>query len=403
MSSGAATNLWILVPLAIVAVVALSIGVSRRWLSRTGTAITMLTIVAAFAAVGVFLGQNLPPDAYLERYGPVLGSLLVRSGLTSVFTSVYFVVAVTVFGLSVLACTFGRIVRLARARRRLPGIGSFVTHIALVVIIVGGIATGVGGFRRPADLYVGAGGEIAVPEGGFSLRVDQARTQFTDDGVVSEYVSEVTVIEDGREVESRRIEVNHPLVRNGIGVYQYEMLPSARSVDAVRLGIVYDDGAGGEEVGELDLPFREEVALPGTAISLKAVEFLSDFSYDIETGTAELVSVRHENPAVLVQVSEAGRILGERWAFVAVRGHDTGPDLPCRFFLLDYAPDFEHGLTRFEFTRQPGTPAIYAGFAALSLGLILTFWTRMGSPDAPGGRGRPAGKASGRTTRGGRG
>jgi hypothetical protein len=390
MSPGASPHLWMLAPLGIVAVVALVLDAPRRWLSRMGTAVTVLAIVAALAAVGVFLGQNLPSEVYLERHGPVLGSLLVRSGLTSVFSSVYFIIAVTVFGLSILACTFGRVARLVRARRRLSGVGSFVTHVALVVIIAGGIATALGGFRRPADRYVAAGGEIEVPEGGFTLRVDEARTEFTDAGAVSEYVSEVTVIEDGREVGSRRIEVNHPLVRNGIGVYQYEMLPAAQSVEAVTLGVVYDDGSSVERIAELELPFDEEVALPGTAISLKAVEFLSDFSYDIETGTAELVSVRHENPAVLVQVSEAGRILGERWGFFGVRGHDTGSDLPCRFFLLDYVPDFAHGLTRFEFTRQPGTPILYLGFVGLSLGLVLTFWTRMGRRDEVGGPGAAA-------------
>lgn len=388
MSPVPAPNLWILVPLGIVAVVALALEPSRRWLSRTRTAVAVLTIVALLALVGVFLGQNLPPEVYLDRHGPVLGSLLVRSGLTSVFTSAYFLVAVTVFGLSVLACTLGRIARLARARgRRLPAIGSFVTHLGLVVIIAGGIVTALGGFRRPADRYVASGGVIAVPEGGFSLRVDEARTEHTDEGVISEYLSVVTVIEEGREVRSHRIEVNHPLVYRGIGVYQYEMLPASESVDAVVLGVIHADESGEDQIQELKLPFRQDVALPGTALSLKAVEFLSHFSYDIETGTAELASVAHENPAVLVQVSEAGRVLGERWGFFGVRGHDTGSDLPCRFFLLSYMPDFENGLTRFEFTRQPGTPLLYLGFAALSLGLVLTFWTRRGGSDAAGRRG----------------
>jgi hypothetical protein len=380
MTHGWAVGPWFLALLAAGAVVALALRPSRRWLSRTRTAVGILTTMTVLALAGVFVGQGLPPEAYVDRHGPVLGALLVRSGLTSVFTSPYFLVAVAAFALSILACTFGRLKRLVRATAgRASRIGSLTTHLALVVIIAGGIVTAVGGFRRPGDRYAPAGAEIPVPEGGFSLRIDEARTDFTDEGVISEYTSIVTVLEDGEEVRTHRIEVNHPLVHRGIGVYQYEMLPAAESVLEVTLGVVVDAGDGrDEQLHELRLPFRESVAVPGTATTLKAVEFLSHFSYDIDRGTAVLVSVAHENPAVLVQVSEGGRVLGERWAFAGFRGHDLGAELPCRLFLLDYRPDFENGLTRFEFTRQPGTPLLYLGFAALSLGLVLTFWTRVG-------------------------
>jgi hypothetical protein len=377
MGLGAGSEIGILVGLAVTAGVALSIRPVRAWLSSTRTAVAVLAITGVLAAVGVFVGQNLPPGAYAERHGPVFGPLLVRLGLTSVFASWYFLVAVSVLALSILACTFGRIVRLVRARRRrIAAIGSFVTHLGLVVIIAGGIVTALGGFRRPADRYVRAGGEIEVPEGGFSLRVDEARTDFTEDGKIAEYVSVVTLIEDAREVGTQRIEVNHPLVRNGIGVYQYEMLPAAESVEEAALGVVCTDEGGEERVQELVVPFQEAVPLPGTALSLEVVAFLSHFTYDIERGTAELASVRHENPAVLVQVSRGDTVLGERWAFVGMPSHDAGPDIPCRFFLLHYRPDYLRALTRFEFTRQPGTPLLYVGFGALSLGLVLVFWTQ---------------------------
>jgi hypothetical protein len=394
MTPVATPSLWPIVALAIGAVAALALRPSRAWLARTRTAVAILGVVAVLAGVGAFVGQNLPPEAYAARYGRIAGSFLIRSGLTSVFTSAYFIVAVTALGLSILACTFGRIAGLVRAgagwSRRL---GILVTHVALVVIIAGGIVTAVGGFRRPADRYLPAGGEIVVPEGSFVLRVDEARTEFNDEGVVSEYVSEVTLIEDGAEVGTRRIEVNQPLVHRGIGVYQYEMLPAAESVKEVVLAVVCVDDEGQERIQEVTLPFRQPVEVPGSALSLEAVAFLSHFTYDIEHGTAALVSVRHENPAVLIQVSEEGRALGERWCFSNVLGHDRGGDLPCRFFLLDYTPDYEHGLTRFEFTRQPGTPLLYVGLAAMSLGLVLTFWARV--PDAGRSRGdeRPDARA----------
>jgi cytochrome c biogenesis protein len=230
---------------------------------------------------------------------------------------------------------------------------------------------------------------MEVPEAGFSVRVDKASTVFSPEGMVSEYFSDVTVIEDGREVATHHIEVNHPLKYHGVGIYQYEMLPSATSVDTVLLGISMCTPDGEGPLRQLVLPYNEDYTIPGTDVSLKVLEFLADFTYDIERRTAELVSVRHRNPAVLVQISEADSVVAARWVFADVQTHRDDTGLPCRVFLLDYAPDFKNGLTRFEISRQPGTPLVYLGFAAMSLGLVLTFWMGGGrSGGEPTGAGR---------------
>jgi hypothetical protein len=202
-----------------------------------------------------------------------------------------------------------------------------------------------------------------------------------------EYVSLVTVLEGGREVRTHRIEVNHPLVHNGVGVYQFEMLPSATSVRSASLDVAPNDDPGG--VVRVEAPFDVEAPVPGTDLSVKVVAFLSDFTYDIERGTAALRSVLHENPAVLVRVSEAGRAAGERWVFAAFPGHEGATGVPCRLFLRGYEPDFRRGLTRFEISRQPGAPLLFAGFAAMSVGLALVFWVRLAPP--PGRRGESSG------------
>jgi hypothetical protein len=180
------------------------------------------------------------------------------------------------------------------------------------------------------------------------------------------------------------------------------MLPSATSLEEVVLGISMRTPGGDGPLRQLVLPYNEEFAIPGTDVSLKVLEFLADFTYDIERRTAELVSVRHRNPAVLVQVSEADSVVADRWVFADVQTHRDDAGLPCRVFLLDYVPDFENGLTRFEISRQPGTPLVYLGFAAMSLGLVLTFWTRDGRRAAapPGGSPSQGGPSGGRRSLG---
>jgi hypothetical protein len=184
------------------------------------------------------------------------------------------------------------------------------------------------------------------------------------------------VLEDGEEVLSQRIEVNHPLVHNGIGVYQHEMLPAATSVVEVLLGVIVKGDSGDEPLITLAVPFKQRHTVPGTDIDLEVLEFLSDFTYDIETRTVGLVSISHRNPAVKVRIFENDEFVADRWLFADTQVHRDDSDLPCRVFLFDYLPDYANGITRFELTRQPGTPILFVGFAAMSLGLMLTFWVR---------------------------
>lgn len=350
----------------------------RNWLVSTRTAIALLVIVAVLSMLGVVVGQNLPLEAYEGRYGPLLGRTIAALGVADIFHTWYYIFFLSALTYSVLTCSFVRLFPRRRSARlgRLSVVGSLVTHLSIAVILAGGLMTAVGGFRRPTPEFLAAGDEIDVPDGGFSLRVDSARMEIAETGAVRDYVSEVTVIVDGTEALSKSIEVNHPLVYGGIGVYQYEMLPSATSIANVVIGVVL--AAPAAEAGHSAVVARmaEEVSIPGTDFTLKPLEFLSDFTYDIERGTAELASLEHSNPAVLVQVLSNGRAVDESWLVAGFAGHEGGENLPFRMFLLDYTPDFGSALTRFELSRQPGTPLLFAGFGALSIGLCLTFWTR---------------------------
>jgi hypothetical protein len=368
--------LWVLLPAVVLAAVFLK--GFRRWLSSMAGAVWILVALAVMSVLGLAIGQGLPPQAYTDRYGDVVGAMIYRAGFAEIFTSWYFLGLAAVLALSLVACSFGRLVRMARVGGRgwLSRAGSLTIHLSLVVILAGAVVTGAFGFRYSAPYYLAAGDEMDVEEGGFTVRVDAASTEFTPNGMVSEYYSDVTVIEEGKEVLSQRIEVNHPLIMNGVGLYQSEMLPSATSVKEVLLGVILRTEDGEEPLATIPVPFQEEYTIPGTDVTLEVLEFLSDFTYDIETRTAHLASLGHRNPAVLVRVSKAGEVVADRWVFADTQVHRDDSGLPCRLFLLDYLPDFEHGITRFEFSHQPGTPLLFVGFAAMSLGLALTFWTR---------------------------
>ena len=361
--------------------VALSIPAVRARLSSMRTGVALLAVVAALSMLGVLIGQDLPVESYSARFGPVVGPFVARSGLASVFRSWYFLAAAWALTLSVLSCSLGRILRLARSGRRgrvrAAALGSLVTHLSLAAVVAGGVVTATLGFRRADGRFLAAGHTTEVPEGGFALEVIEASTEFDDSGALKDYVSIVNVIENGESEGPHRIEVNHPLTVNGVSVYQYEMLPSPDSVESVLLGVVLNLPDGASDPVELLVPFGEEKELPDGGLRVKPLEFLSDFTYDIDSSTAGLRSIWHDNPAVLVRVSAADETVFERWLFVGARAHADDEDLPCRLYFLDYEPDFRNGLTRFEYSRQPGTPLVFGGLAALSVGMCVVLWTKM--------------------------
>ena len=369
--------MWIVVVLA-AALPTIFLRGFRRWVSSMSGAVWILAVVAVLAILGAGIGQNLPAEAYADRYGETVGALVVSSGLNNVFTSWYFLTFIAWLTVSLLGCSFTRLRRAAEVpgRNRVSRIGVLVVHLALLVILAGGLITGVFGYRYVADVYLGAGQEMLITEGGFTLRVDAAVTEFADSGMVSEYYSDVAVLENGVEVATHRVEVNSPLVYGGIGVYQHQMLPSATSVEELVFGIVVCGEGGDGPLRHIVVPFGEDFDVSGTDLTLKALEFYSDFTYDIEQRIAVLASVGHRNPAVLVRISESGNLIDEQWVFADTQIHRRDEGMPCRLFLLDYKPDYKLGLTRFEISHQPGTPLLFAGFIVMSLGLAATFWTR---------------------------
>jgi hypothetical protein len=373
----------------LVTVLVIVVPAVRRWVVSMRTAVRLLGVVAVLSLAGMTIAQNLPETAYVERYGHVVGLAVVRLGLHRVFSTAYFGAVLALLTVSLVACAASRIVRALRRGRafRPAPLGSFLTHFGIGVVLIGGLVSSVSGFRYLGEDYLGPGDIMEVPEGGFSLRVEEARTEFTEEGALAEYVSVVTVLEDGRELGTERIEVNHPLVRRGIGVFQYEMLPAPDSFETALVRAAVPDGVGGIYHEDFLIAPDVTVEVPGTDLTVKAVEFIGHFTYDIETRTAAPASPFHRNPAVRVQVAEAGRPIGEQWLFVGARGHAGGTEFPVRLFLLDYRPDYDGGLTRFQVSCQPGTPVMYGGFAAISLGIVLLFWFRRGPAPGAGGDG----------------
>lgn len=111
-------------------------------------------------------------------------------------------------------------------------LGVYIVHSAILVIFVGALIGQVFGFK----------GNISIPETektgkiflrnakstqdlGFEVRCDAFSVDFYDSGMPKDYISKLTIIEDGKEILSRNIEVNSPLQYKGITFYQASYEP----------------------------------------------------------------------------------------------------------------------------------------------------------------------------------
>ncbi len=268
-------------------------------------------------------------------------------------------------------------------RKGVAGIfGSDAVHLGLLVIIAGGIVTAAGGFRT--DLGLNVGKLLDVPRAGFALRLDKFETEMYPDGNVKDWKSTLTVVENGRDVRTQVIEVNHPLVHRGFSFYQsaygfdwdnptLELRVRKRS-EAGAAGAATAGEEGSEAGRTMKIRVGEKTA-PGDAdgTELAVRRFIPDFVLG-ENNAPETRSDQLNNPAALVEVWSGGRKVVEGWVFAAypdftrLRG-EAAEDWRIELRDVD-APQF----SVIQAAKDPGVPLIWLGCILVMAGLFLAFY-----------------------------
>jgi cytochrome c biogenesis protein len=105
--------------------------------------------------------------------------------------------------------------------------GVYVVHLSILVIFAGAIIGALFGFKgsimlreRAVSPYIYARGTSERLPLGFDLRVDDFSLTYYDNGSPKEYRSDLTVVENGKEMLQKSIVVNDPLHYNGFTFYQ---------------------------------------------------------------------------------------------------------------------------------------------------------------------------------------
>ncbi len=401
---------------------------SLRVLSSVKLTLALIILIAAASIIGTLIPQGRGGEFYAAKYGG-LSPLLVRLQLTDLYHSVWYLGLLALFALNTAVCTLTRLppkwkrvfnpritsdedslrafdpkarwgssavpgdteisveealrrrgyrIRSYRdgdrlhllARKRVAGrFGPDIVHSGLLVILAGGILSGLGGFRT--EVALSEGETAPIPRAAFSLRLEEFTTEFHADGSVKDWKSTLTILEGGDAAATKTVEVNHPLTHRGFSFYQ--------------MSYGYDWGEARLEIlvtNAVDPSFRRTVWLrPGerrplddghnTEIGL--LRFFPDFILD-ENNEPRNRSFQPNNPAGLVEGRRNGKRIFERWIFARYPdfGRSHGADeagYALEFRGLD-APQY----SVLEAARDPGVPLIWIGSLLLVAGLGLAFY-----------------------------
>ncbi len=361
-----------------------------------------------------------------DRYDAALGTVVVnwmeRLQLFNVFTSVWFSVGLVILIVSIVACTIDRIPRLWRQvsdvrvvqpdayfdprlpdRARMDGLGAaevgrvlrrhgfrirettvgegdaavryvygdrhqytklatILTHLGLILFLIAAAVTSRLGDEQ--GLVVGEGQTLPVqPIGTPGLllvrNLDFEAPGF-DAGRPTDFTTDLVVYQDGREIAHKVIRVNDPLTVAGYTFHQNGFGPAPDLLIKDKTGAVLWSGPAPMTETNGDLPYGT-LPVPGRDVGLELL-LVRDTN-----GVGTLITI----PYRVIPATDGSDPTIQRAGTMYLQAGQT--------WTLDNI-DFSVELRSFsDYTlliakKDPGQPIVWAAFASLIVGLLITFY-----------------------------
>ncbi|PID26823.1 MAG: hypothetical protein CR982_08385 [Candidatus Cloacimonadota bacterium] len=273
--------------------------------------------------------------------------------------------------------------------------GAYIVHLGLVSIFLGGLLISLYGIRFNSTAWEYENTLLTESQKedygiDFKVTVNEYNVSYTDgkflfdrEGynrngygmkMVADYVSDLSVIEDGKEIKREKIEVNSPLEHKGFTFFQAnstELMESdfnsigEKIFDKAKLNIVIN----GKSI-DLIANYRELTPIEGTKFSLLMEDF--DCNYLQIYGPNERAYMRDQE--ITLSIVREGEIVGRYRVFLdpekdfeAIKGIKDLDSIT----LLELQPFYKTGL---EISTNPGSLFIWIGFLLSSIGLVFAFY-----------------------------
>jgi len=395
--------------------------------SSVKLAIFLLIVITLASILGTLVPQHRTPEEYQAGYGELSG-LLMRLEITQLYQSWWYVSLLFLFALNTIVCTLTRLgpklkqtftptilaipkqitryrehkkfekpgdlksigtqlrhilkkrhyrikeeekekIRYVLAQKKTLGLfGSDIVHTGILVILLGGILSGLWGFRRTINITEGS--TVEVPQADFQIRMDKFVTEFYPSGVVKDWKSTLTLIDSGQEQMRKTIEVNHPLSYQGFVFYQSSY---GWDWNNPRLDILVRETGEETQAERIQISIGEKHLLKDSKTEVTALRFVPDFVIT-EGNRVATRSQQPNNPAVYLESQRNGEIIFRGWIFSKYpkfsQSHEGG-EQDTSFVLQDFQATQYSGI---QVTKDPGTNVIWVGCTMLMLGLFAAFY-----------------------------
>ena len=262
----------------------------------------------------------------------------------------------------------GGVVLLLARKRTLGGFGADIVHLGLLVILAGGILSGVLG--RKADLVLSPGRIADVPWAGFQVRLEDFKTDYYPNGSVKSWKSRLTVLKRGNPALTRTIEVNRPLKYGGVNFTQSSCGWNWDEASVILRVRKTGDPALAREI---EVRVGGETDLPETDLRIAAVRFVPDFILD---GANEVRTRSYEpnNPAVQIEARRAGRSILSEWLFSKYPEYGRGREAEATGLTFELKDVKADQFSVLQAASDPGVSVIWIGCGAVMAGLFLAFY-----------------------------
>lgn len=240
--------------------------------------------------------------------------------------------------------------------------GVYVTHFSLFLFTLGAIVGIMFGFKGYVNIREGETAKEVYDRTAkqmkpieFAVRCDDFDvTYYPGTFRVKGYESVLTVIENGREILTKKIVVNDPLIHNGYYFYQ-----SSYGKSGLKGAVVTIAGPDRTIIASnLALDGGTPAQLPGGAAIM-----IRDIWQDNEDSSAP--------SGLVLGISRGGVSQGTGRAFEAMYGRAWWPigDYQVKVERINWSE-----YTGLQIARDPGVPIVWAGCILITIGLMVSFF-----------------------------
>jgi cytochrome c biogenesis protein len=260
-------------------------------------------------------------------------------------------------------------------KHRLVRLAPYVVHSSLLIIFAGAILDGTHGYRGFISLREGMSTNVVEPlttpgprrQLDFTLRCDAAGMDAYPDGSPRQYWSQLSVLENGREVERKKIYVNDPLTYKGVRFFQANYGSTGSPRKLVMEASWLENGAPKQQMLTLAPGAPAPLDAQGSAVEL--ADFIPD--YVLQGNQIASRSDEPRNPAIHLQVTRAGSPPTNAW--VLAKSPELNPPNDTGITFRFVSVEME-SMTGLQVAHEPGQWLIWAGCLLLTSGLMMALY-----------------------------